>query len=109
MPPRDWENYLDHENRIRARMTTDARGRVDLFMLQLEILIDDDWLPVVRYDNAHGEAHIDYIDPKGVTYEKVWLNLREPYNDAFNMAENELKRDYLAHRSRFINQRERDR
>jgi hypothetical protein len=36
----------------------------------------------VRYDNAHEEAHIDYIDPQGVTYDKVWLNLRKPFNDA---------------------------
>ena len=103
MPPQGWFNDLDHENRIRTRMTTDARGCVILFMLQLEILIDDDWEPVVRYDNAHGEAHIDYLNPRGVTYEKVWLDLREPYNDAFNMAENELKR------ARFIDQRKGDR
>lgn len=105
MPPQFWFNYLDHENRIRSRMTTDSRGRVILFTLQLETLIDDHWLPVVRYDNAHGQAHIDYIDPEDVTYEKVWLNLREPYNDAFTMAENDLKVTYLAHRARFISQR----
>ncbi|MDQ3542107.1 MAG: hypothetical protein M3440_15625 [Chloroflexota bacterium] len=86
-------------------MTSDSQGRVVRFTLQLEVLVNDGWLPVVRYDNAHEEAHIDYINSQGVTYEKVWLNVREPYNVAFTMAENDLKVDYLAHRSRFISQR----
>jgi hypothetical protein len=85
-------------------MTTDNRGEVRKFTVQLEVLIDEEWLPVVRYDNAHGEAHIDYIDPKGVTYDKVWLNLREPFNEAFTLAENELKRMYERHRARFLEQ-----
>lgn len=72
--------------------------------MQLEILIGDDWLPVIRYDNAHEQAHIDYINPRGVTYEKVWLNHWAPFNNAFTLAENELKVEYLRHRSRFIGQ-----
>jgi len=62
VPPQIWFNYLDHDNRIRTRMTTDARGCVILFTLQLETLIDDHWLPVIRYDNAHGRAHIDHTN-----------------------------------------------
>ncbi len=106
MPPQFWFNYLDHENRIRSRMTTDSRGRVVTFMLQLEVLVDEGWLPVVRYDSAHGRAHIDYVDPEGVTYEKVWLDHWEPFNNAFTLADNELKTTWQVHRSRFVKQME---
>ena len=104
MPPQGWFNNLDHETRIRTRMTTNSRGDVLKFTVQLELLIDDEWLPVVRYDNAHGEAHIDYLDPSGVTYEKAWLNLKAPFNDAFTLAESELERTYELHRARFFQQ-----
>ncbi len=85
-------------------MTTSACGMVNKFTLQLELLFEEEWVPVVRYDSAHGEAHIDYINPKGITYNKVWLNLTEPFNDAFTLAENELKRTFSEHRARFIRQ-----
>ncbi len=101
MPPQDWSDDFDHETRIRTRMTSDNRGEVRKFTVQLEVLIGEEWLSVVRYDNAHGEAH---IDPKGVTYDKVWLNLREPFNEAFTLAESELKRTYERHLARFLEQ-----
>ena len=94
MPPKFWFDGIDDEHRIRTEMVTDSRGRVVKFMLQLEILIDDRWVPIVRYDTAHEEAHIDYIDPRGQTVEKVWLNLQVPYNAAFALAENEIKRTF---------------
>lgn len=107
MPPQGWFNNMDHETRIRTRMTTDNRGEVMKFSLQLEVLVGEKWLPVVRYDNAHDEAHIDFLDPTGATYEKVWLGLRSPFNDAFTLAENELKRTYEQHRTRFFQQKSR--
>src|SRR5680860_927769 len=98
VPPQAWFNYLDHETRIRTRMTTNNRGVIEKFTLQLEVLVDGDWLPIVRYDNAHGEAHIDFLDPTGVTYDKVWLGLRAPFNAAFTRAEDELKESAREHR-----------
>lgn len=79
-------------------------GKVLTFTVQLEVLIDDEWLPVVRYDNAHGEAHVDYLDPKGVTYDKVWLGLGAPFNSAFTIAEDELKESAQEHVQRFRRQ-----
>ena len=85
---------------MRTRMTLDRRGNVTHFSVQLEVWIET-WKPVVRYDSAQGEAHIDYVDPSGVTYEKVWLNIRPPYNTAMTRAENELKQHWSAHIERF--------
>ena len=104
MPPHDWFNYLDHETRIRTRMTTNQRGEVTVFTLQLEFLVGDDWLPAVRYDSAHGEAHIDLIDPAGVEYDKIWLGETAPYNELFTLAEDNLEEDADDHRQRFFRQ-----
>jgi hypothetical protein len=104
MPPHSWFNYLDHETRIRTRMTTNARGEVVKFTLQLELWIDTRWYPAVRQDNAHEEAHIDFLDPAGVTYDKVWLGLHSPFNMAFTLAEGELKKSVIEHRERFLRQ-----
>ena len=109
MPPQAWFNYLDYETRIRTRMTTGRRGEVTVFTLQLELLVDGRWLPAVRYDSAHGEAHIDLIDPSGVQYDKMWLGERAPFNTAFNRAEDELKETAVQHRERFIRQMEESR
>jgi len=35
------------------------RGEVVSFMVQLEVNHEGDWKEVVRYDCAHGYAHID--------------------------------------------------
>ena len=75
-------------------------------MLQLEFLVGDDWLPAVRYDTAHGEAHIGPIDPRGVEYDKRWLGSRAPYNSIFTRYEAELKESAAFHRDRFFRQLE---
>lgn len=107
MPPPDWTNVLDHENRLRVRVTMNRRGKVGAFTVQLECLLEDRWHPVIRYDTAHGQAHIDLIDPKGVEYEKIWLGYFPPYNIAFTRATDELKERYLEHRARYLSQMER--
>ena len=100
MPSGEWVKWLDQDVQMRTRMTLDRQGNVTQFTVQVEIWTNK-WNPVVRYDSAHGEAHIDYVDPSGVTYEKVWLNIRPPYNTAMTRAENELKQDWPAHVNRF--------
>jgi len=106
VPSKEWEIWLDHNIRIRVRLITDNRGNVDRFTVQLEIWLEEQWSPVVRYDNAHEEAHIDYVNPKGVTYQKEWLGLRWPFNSAFTQAREELEEDYQNHIARFITQLE---
>ena len=106
MPPPDWDINLDEESVIRVRVTMDRRGRILKFTAQLECYIGGAWRPVVRYDSAHGQTHIDLIDPKGVEYEKIWLGFFEPYNIAFTRATDELKERYLEHRARYRSQME---
>lgn len=91
---RSWFNYLDDRTRIRSRAGFDQRSNIEQFTLQLEYVVEDDWLPVVRFDSAHGEAHIDYINLKGEEYYKVWLGIGPPYNEVFTLAEAELKTSF---------------
>jgi len=35
------------------------KGRVTRFTVQLEVLVNNEWRVVIRYDVAHGFAHID--------------------------------------------------
>ena len=54
----------DGKKRLRFRIVT-RKGRVVDFLVQLEVLAGREWLPVVRYDNAHGFPHRDVISPGG--------------------------------------------
>lgn len=108
MPPIDIRTYdisLEYGVVIRVRSWRD-RNIVTRFTVQLEFYdsSQDKWLPVVRYDTAHGEAHVDYINPQGRQYNKVWLNLRYPYNVAMKNAIDTLKLNYAVHIARFKEQ-----
>jgi len=76
---------------------TTNRRFVEVFTLQLEVLVDGEWMPVVRCDTAHGEAHVDHLRPDGVTYRKEWLGERFPYNDVFTATLDQLVRDAVEH------------
>lgn len=41
------------------------RGTVTAFVVQLEMLVGDAWLPVLRYDCAHGFSHRDAYNRHG--------------------------------------------
>jgi len=60
--------------RLRFRIRT-QRGRVTEFLVQLELLAEHNWKPVVRYDNAHDFPHRDVMDSKGNQVEKKLLKL----------------------------------
>ena len=42
-----------------------VKHRILRFTVQLEILHSESWIPVVRYDNAHGFCHRDTLNPDG--------------------------------------------
>lgn len=110
MPPRDYVRYLDYDGypiRIRVEFETDRRGQVIRFTVQLEIEIAEMWLPVVRFDTEHNEAHIDLLDPDGREYDKQWLGIHLPYNATLTRATDELSENYGRHVRRFLEQKRR--
>ncbi|HLC15676.1 MAG TPA: hypothetical protein VJL89_05565, partial [Thermodesulfovibrionia bacterium] len=58
----EFRKLLDEDNALRVRFEID-KGRVSQFVVQLECTFDDEWIPVVRYDTAHGFAHCDKLHP----------------------------------------------
>ena len=75
------------------------RGRVEAFSLQLEIEVGGQWRPVIRYDTAHGTAHIDRFTMAGKK-RKEWLRL--DFREALTRAERDLKTNSLTYRDRFL-------
>lgn len=56
------------ENARKRHYHETDKGEVVGFAVQLEVFVNDQWKVVIRYDSAHGFAHIDryYLDGKKV-------------------------------------------
>jgi hypothetical protein len=68
--------------------------------LQYETFIEGEWLPVVRYDSAHGFAHRDIFDINGIKT-KTLLNI-EDLNEALTFSESDLVSSWIIYKERFI-------
>lgn len=62
------------------------KGHVRGFTVQLEVLFEDQWTPVVRYDTAHGFAHRDL-------YIKDGRQFKTPLGMDFNYARTFAQKD----------------
>lgn len=89
---------LGEKARKRHYHETDRR-KVIHFTVQLEVLVDDQWRVVIRYDSTHGFAHIDryYLDGRKVTKE-VHLKLR----DALTLADEDIKENWKVYQEAFL-------
>ena len=77
-----------------------SRGRIISFTVQYETLWQGRWLPVVRYDTAHGFAHRDLYDVQGKAIKTPLFILN--YNQALTFAESDLKANWQVYRERFV-------
>jgi len=92
--------YLDDERtaRLRFRISTTS-GRVRGVVVQFEIRLGDEWLAVVRYDNAHGIMHRDVLSPDGEEAKSV---IELPGLEAFlTFAEQDLLDRWEWYKDRF--------
>jgi len=99
---REFLIYLDPETRLcRYRHYHISRGgEIVEFRIQLEVLVDDDWYPVVRYDTAHGKPHRDILTLDG-EQSKHWF---EGYSvaDVLIIGQKDIMDNWLTYRDRFI-------
>ncbi len=65
------------------------RKAIEYFTVQLEIQIDDQWVAVIRYDNAHGFCHRDILHPDTMQ-DKVQVFVGD-VNATFTFAIEELR------------------
>jgi hypothetical protein len=87
------------EARIRCGLGR-LKGRVLRFTVQLEILHEESWIPVVRYDNAHGFCHRDTLHADG-TQDKTGVFIGD-LNETFTYAIADLKANWESHRDRYL-------
>ncbi len=75
------------------------RGRVVAFMVQLEVLVEGEWRPVVRYDCAHGYAHRDRYNLRG---ERQKEDLAMSFEEALTFADEDLDDQWETYRERYL-------
>ena len=92
--------YLDDSNALRVRFELE-HGQVVEFSVQLECRWGEDepWVPVVRYDTAHGFAHCDRLHPYEPTA-KTEMRTRD-YNEALTVALRDLADNWASYRRRY--------
>ncbi len=76
-----------------------SKGKVIGFVVQLEVLVDDQWKVVIRYDCAHGFAHIDryYLDGR-----KVKKELHLKLSEALTLADEDIKENWKNYQKAFL-------
>ena len=90
---------LTDEDRKRHEHYKD-KGRITRFTVQYETLIDEKWMPVVRYDTAHGFAHKDLLNPDG-TQEKIMIGETD-WNEVLIMADEDILENWERYKERYF-------
>ena len=94
----EYVRALGEGARIRHHHET-GRGKVIAFMVQLEVELRGTWVPVVRYDTAHGRAHVDLYDTP-TRKSKHFLGLSPA--EAMTLAEEDIKDNWERYQADFL-------
>jgi|SRR5581483_5455202 hypothetical protein len=94
----EFRRLFDEKNAARIRFVLD-RDQVIEFIVQLECLFDDEWVPIVRYDTAHGFAHRDLLHPSRPT-EKKEMPVNN-FNEGLTFAIRDLAVNWEKYRERY--------
>ncbi len=76
------------------------KDEVKGFVVQYETKVNDKWMPVVRYDTAHGYAHKDLINPNG-TKEKILMGNAD-YNELLTEADKDINENWERYKEMFL-------
>jgi len=90
---------LSDQDRKRHEHLTE-KGKVLGFVAQYETRVKDKWMPVVRYDTAHGFAHKDLIDPDG-SKEKILIGMVD-LSEALTFADKDINENWERYKDRFL-------
>ncbi len=97
----EFESTLDkfgHE-RLRIKLKTNKGELIDV-VYQYESFINNNWIPIVRYDCSHGFFHRDIIKPNG-DKEKKEITI-DNLKSASKYAEQDLKDRWEWYRERYV-------
>lgn len=90
---------LTDKDRKRHEHLTD-KGEVIGFVVQYETLFENKWVPIVRYDTAHGYAHKDLMNPNG-SKEKTFLGIVD-LNNALTLADRDINENWERYSERYL-------
>jgi len=76
------------------------KGKVTGFVVQYEIFFEEKWVPVVRYDTAHGYAHKDLINPDG-SIKKIFMGLAD-FNEALTLADKDINENWERYKNKYF-------
>ena len=99
MRERSYVAMLSPEDRRRSVHVKEG-SRIVRFTAQYETLLEGRWLPVVRYDCAHGTAHRDVLDIRG-REEKHLLGVSD-LREAIALADADIRRHWEQYKERFL-------
>ena len=74
-------------------------NKVIYYSVQLEVFVEDSWKTAIRFDCAHGYAHIDRYNLVG-EHLKVKLDLE--FKDALTAAEENMEQKWKFYREQFL-------
>ena len=87
------------ENARKRHYHETDKSKVVSFAVQLEVLVGNRWKIVIRYDSAHGFAHIDryYFDGR-----KVKKELHLKLSEVLTLADEDIKENWKAYQRAFL-------
>lgn len=94
----EFRNFLDDDNAMRVRFESERR-KIIRFVVQFECRFEDEWIPVVRYDTAHGFAHCDRLHPYKNAVKTIMAT--QDYNDALTFAIRDLTENWRKYRMKY--------
>lgn len=80
-----------------------VQGKVVRFSVQYETFAQGRWHPVIRYDTAHGFAHLDRIRPDGAT-DKIPL-LTQDLGEALTFADQDINDNWERYKEAYLKDR----
>lgn len=89
---------LDVDARLRVEFEV-SRGKVQRFLVQLEVQTQGEWRAALRYDCAHGYAHCDRVNIRG---EQRKQKLPLDYAQALAFAQQDIRRNWQSYRERYL-------
>jgi len=97
----EFESILDKfgYDRLRVWLKVEKGELIDV-VYQYETFIDEKWIPIVRYDCAHGFFHRDILKPNG-DKEKREITI-DNLKSASKYAEQDLKDRWEWYKERFV-------
>lgn len=87
------------ENARKRHYHETDKGKVIGFTVQLEVLVEEQWQVVIRYDSAHGFAHIDRYDIDG---RKIKTELDLKLGEALVLADEDIKENWKIYQKIFF-------